>query len=1031
MQWRPSTSFDTREKTELWSVLEQIFDRTVSFAPLSRGDANVLRNSYVRRRRNDSPYLASLRSLLPSRLGDALLGSTEIELITFILEQTDNRILNVEGRRGVGKTTLLHYVESMIQEARLSTTPALLMLDGRELRSADVVTDASYLRLLCDELAHPRTTFDPALREPLQRFAAKLLKRTSDADVSRIARALAKDLPNNDTRLVTLLFDNLDQLSGDAIRAAADLARSVYYASGIGSVLCLRPGSTRSLMQTTSARALFSWIAIVEPPAVDAWLDRLAERMRNTCKNTAAPLGQLARSRLPVTPELVFEVMQRVADYLKSTSHRRRSMIGVLDGMAGGDLRQLSWLIRNLLSHRDLPEDYLLRGGDEPSFRPINAILEGENVVFRSRRGEGRVPIPNLLWYRTANGTIDLLLYHRILTLLDDYPIDTIELLDWLVVLGHQRVDGIGAIAELASAGLIGMTDREQLIVGQIPEQVFMMRAGYYYRDHLIADADYLLVVIADVPLEHRAMRHGTEPLYSQRLTSLAEYAQRLVTEERLQLGHIEAHMERQDSGATIDRLVRGGFLSEQIINTLSQSIERVGRSTAPRLAQTAAELAPLLSDLRARLAERLYNLNELRASIRLRTPLQPLKGVSVTTPGMQVEVRPERLGDAIELHADIHSAKGVPAAFVAFCAEEAGKTVGQATLVNLVRENHQRLHGKFPIRTTDAQLSAKTSVQAVALPANTRRVGLLSVNVENDRFVLHLFVYSDGRTEGRTLGIGEEVSVTTKWVRGEIAAVSEIVTAGKPFDAAIRTIGVELCRRVCGTTGAEILAAYYLLIDTLVIFSNHLDVPWEWLCIPPRRGQPDLPAIAIRWRVVRWPWDRIHGTALTLTRGFDDGPVERLGTIGIASNGRPKWRIPVPNALQRFRTAAERYDALHVVGHWDTEKQALELGRLVIKADGARAFAPVGPRHIIVSACDVATTEHSANVAIAFSEAAGCTSWAPLVKVRRDDVLAFDRELAAYLERSDQNGIDGFMRAHTPVMPFLLLYARYGICAE
>lgn len=1033
MQWRPSTAFDVTESTELWALFERIFDATVSMEPLCRGDENVLRNSYVRRRRNEAEYIETLRSQLPESIRGTVLGSTEIELITFLLEQRQNRVLNVEGPRGVGKTTLLHFVEDVIQQARIRPRPALLMLDGRQLRSLESITAAQYLALIRDELVEPRTNFDLPIRPATQRLAAKLQKELDEGKVGQFFRGLVNDLPGKDARLVTIIFDNLDQLSSDAIRVAADLAKSIYYASGIGSVLCLRPGSRMNLMQTASARALFSWVIPVEPPAVDAWLDRLAVRMRNTAKSTHAPLGRFAATNLPITPERVLVVMQRMSDLIKRSNHRGQSLVDVLDGMCGGDIRLLSWLTRNLLSHRSIPEEYLLTGAGEPSFRPVTAILEGPRVMYRSRRGEGRTPIPNLLSYRTAAGGTDLLLYHRTLSLLDDFPVATTELLTWLTSLGHEAVDARGVISELATHGLIGMTDREHLSNGDIPEQVFLTRSGYYYRDQLLSDADYLLTVVTDVALQHSSIRRGATVHYSQKVTSLAEYARCVEEEERLLLTHIEACIGRRDSRMIVDRVARSGFLSHAVVRVLARLVERAQKGSLSRIQSAIEVLQDAVVDLRSWEGERDLKLRALRTTMTLRQPARELQAVVATTPGMRVEVRPEAFGDEVELHADVLGTENVQAAFVAYRTDAAGDTNGQATLANLVGMKDQRLHGKFPQRTTREEFTdARTQIQTVMIPSSTRRVGLLSVNVEDGRFALQLYVYSDGRPETEALGLGERVDTVCEWARGELAEISDIVTSGRSFGPAVRTVGVELCRRVCGSTGAEILASRYQLIDTLVIFTKHLDIPWEWLCIPPKRGEPDLPSIGQQWRVVRWPWDRIQGTALTLTAGFADGPVEKLGTIGIAPGGRPKWRIPIPTALPRFRTAAERHDALHIVAHWDSERNALDLGhRLSIRADSARTYAPIGPRHIIVSACDVATTEQSVNVAIAFSETAGCTAWAPLVKIRRDDALALDRDLAAYLQTPEQDGIDGFMRGNSAALPLLSLYARYGICAQ
>jgi hypothetical protein len=1023
MRWRPSLDANVVESNELWQILQTIYDKTLSTAPLTRGNDTVLRYSYVRRRRNDSPHIETLRTLLPKGFPpDLSIGATEIDVLDFILNYTDNRILNLEGPRGVGKTTLVYFIENVLQWTSIAVKPILLVLDGLRLAESEATDSADYIKLIAEEMRYRGVQTDPRLRVLLSQAAEKLFEKPSVDRLMRTLRDLVPKLPTSDPRLITFVFDNLDQLPSNVIRAAADLARRIFASSKMGSILCLRPGSRAGLMKSASARALFNYSAVVEAPAMDAWIERLGERMGNLCKREPQLLGKVVSLNKTLSPAIISQAMVRFAELLAT---RRYSALTSLEAVSASDTRHLVLLVRRMLSHRSLPVAYLLEGSGDSTFFALQAMVEGDLHAYNSEADKASV-VPNLLWTTNSFGGYDFLLLYQLLALLDSGPTHTDVLFGWLSELGFAIADGEQGLAYLVNTILIRGTDKEKFREARLPEAFALTKAGEHYLNHMLSMTDYMAWMVLDVPLPHADVRRLGVTQFAPRIASLAELALEIINAEQAQLERLERRAENERLRHVLERLARTGSLSSALARSLGQAVTRAQASRSlevHRAGDKATKMVQQLNDW--------VQAHEARTRLiiqRLRGDSLTVKrdAVVLTSNGVRVELQVDDSGDAFSIAAKVRSSSDVDAVFVAIRSSFGSFTVSSATVVDRSTERRSsgtELLGVFPTIEKEKQITAEAlQIQTVSLSGGANRVGLLSIEEILGRFSINLSVVSGGTQKYTLSGPPTSIDEIRHWWTSERGRISSAVAATKPLDETIRVAGVGLTRRLLDENSANILAGQQKLIDTLVIFTHHLDIPWEWLSLTDSSGSP-LP-IALAWNVLRWPWDRIEGAALTVADFNGNKSALPMVTVGLPKNSAAPWIAGTPRKLEQLQKLARKYRTVHIVGQWDRRHNALVVGSMRLTTDAAGTYPLNGAANVILSVCDDGGAEFGSHLAAYIAAGSRCVTWAPLIALRKRDAARLDSELASYLAaRAEKDDTDNEKR----VSP-LCLYARYGL---
>lgn len=138
MSWRPSTdkSIALPNFSAFWADMESVYDNVADPASLPRAKWDQLCDNYIVIRKGSSLYDAeSGKRRLPAEFRDQVLGEAEISILDVITNMEGSRAALIEGPRGSGKTSLLHYIEAVTARCYKKCPPIFLIINGLQLAS--------------------------------------------------------------------------------------------------------------------------------------------------------------------------------------------------------------------------------------------------------------------------------------------------------------------------------------------------------------------------------------------------------------------------------------------------------------------------------------------------------------------------------------------------------------------------------------------------------------------------------------------------------------------------------------------------------------------------------------------------------------------------------------------------------------------------------------------------------------------------------------------------------------------------------
>lgn len=1029
MPWRPSQdpTINRDATNSLWRRIAPDFLAAATLEPLPRHDPET-RRRYVRERKDDPSNDPVAKAHLPAALHSEDLGPTDVTLLSFLLRQRQDRIANLVGPRGAGKTTLLHFAELALGKvATDSCSPQLLILNGLRLGRDATLTD--WIALLRNELA--RSSTEPSALQPALQAGLGCLASTTASfeDVRLAAVTIVRSLPASDSLLLTIVFDNLDQLSPAAIASALELSRAIYLASGLGTIVCTRPGVRAELLREPAASAFFRFTLSVRPPLVRGWLGKLAkvlgaEFSRAPHSYAAAESTDVALQNL--TGPALADALDRFAAALEGG---KLTLVETLEAASADDTRHLLQLVRRLLSHRDLPVAYLL-GQDSslPAFAALKALLEGPRLLF-----SGDSEVPNLLYVQERHGTFDYLLPHHVLALLAD-PYRQVEvrcLLEWTAELGYEDADVRAFLAQALAAQVVGCSEGEAF--PDAPEEraaAFLTSSGHYYLHHLLRSVAYVANAVVDVPLAHEHWRGGFRDTFLQRIASVLEYADAVCKAERRQLRVLAERPPSAHSRYVAGVFSRGGLLSAAILATLTEIVQSASSTRGEGLREILdGELARRVTQLETWLATAERVLDGLVRAGTERVPgwPSPPLQLSVSDPGWTVRVSQQRVGDDVAVHVDVSG----------------GTTRQQGALVAL-----EEVRGESPVRrivplprsaSSARGFSSKGNTWAIGvgrsvgplgaslvpLPGHLSRVGVLAAIREHDECVsctLHSFVIGESFVVGRY-----PANDWDECARKGLVDVEARVLSGKSPTEALRIAGRRLSRTIGGASkGDRVLGGMLGLLDTVLVFADTPMTPWEWLCPEPADGSA-LTALCEKWRMVRLPTADAIAGLVRVRAAHQDGGVGRLLTVGLTNDPLKPWRVKTPGSMEELARVARACDTLHLVGHWREGAFTTLDGSLEVTADGVDAF-PLEVQNCVVSCCAGAKVSRSMNLPMAIASRSGCPTWAPMVAIRLEDAVAVDDVVADCSRTGPIVGVSHLVAERRTAVQVLWTYVRYGL---
>ena len=1047
MAWRPSDdeTLQRPARNKLWDAVETLFDNRVSTTSLPRHKWDELSGSYIAARRYDVFHdVAALRSRLPVELAGSRMGPTEMELTDFILNYSTERVLNIEGPRGSGKTSLLRYVEEVIRSSGYVNWPIMLIVDCLGESEQSVLSESEISRLLGEELTKASEWIPPEYRSSITAAAEKILISPT-FNVARTQFVIARQKLGKLFSRLVLVFDNLDQHAPSTVIRCMELTKQLHVATQLASLITLRPGCLQGVQSRGGARAYFRFRMNVSAPQTRAWIEKIGIRV---AAGAAAEFKEKGKYRRVDTIDLdeatIIKIFQRLGRLLVTVPRGQDSAVGILDSVAADDVRHLVLLVRHLLSHKELPVDWLLSDlVPTPDYYPIAAVLEGDRFLY-----DGRSFVPNLLCRDVSDGTHDFLINYRILTLLNAgvHAVASRHLVRQLQILGHNVRTIVESVKALHDALLIRSTSAEQIHHdAPLPDAFFITEAGEYYLHRLVGNIDYLVTVIPNVPLAHENLKANLSRrrlyTYVDRLSSLRELIEKVKEQEAAQINRLQERGATEDVAAIADALENDGMLCNALVEGLVNARTRGEHSRSEAVQRESQDLDSVVASMRDWIGEQQKKLRTIAEKSRdMRVP--DIADVVLRDLDTQVSVKQvsTRIRSHIQTSIEVRTLAKTKFALVAltglrgaepfstaaWAVRKAGATnVLLAEIMGVMQESSSEI----------TRLKAQAIVGGLE---GLGRVGLLTTSDsggEEIKLRLQLLKSDKAGIERREIGRSLRLSDVEDAV-AKVRDKVEISTGNADsFPDIFREQGVRLSRIFLDEQGENTLASYRYLIDTLVIFVSKraMSVPWEWIRPAPNRHDSDPASLGESFHVIRWPGERMEDVIDAMAQLSLIGhknPVGVLTTIGLACDAGKTWRNESPKRVPELFSLGDSCSTLHLVGHIPDGDQALHIleGGPRLSEDSMRAFRLQAPQ-VILSGCEAGATKEATNLAIELSLASGCAVWAPMVKIRRGDVEVFDDQLASIAAENSELSLSDHFKIQRDGGDFLTqLYTRYGI---
>lgn len=556
---RVSHEYATRSPNPIWNQYLPLLEKVCEPVEPMHLDEDSLRTLYTTRRLSgySQQAMMSLQESLGQHVSDLpphLYGYTEADIIVWLFSDVTHLLLYLVGSRGVGKTSLIHYLfrglwQTSVQLQELCPIIVDLRQHGRSPSEVSILYSLvnavdKFLkkdRLSVTEWETPTFNVLSGLMHSDERLldpeAARLQLDVYAGQLSAAVSAVNRQL--------VIVFDNCDQASPAAITSILSLARSFTLNHRIRVIIPMRPFTERSQIEREcNLGGFFAYSVSVLPPDLVAILSR---RVVEFAPKFASRKG---KTKLELAPDRTYEfgygesepIIQAFIEYFVKVDIQQL----VVMKLCNTDMRRALVTIRSFLRSRTLPAESFLpfihtKTSEHAhmrlrNFHLLKGIMVDDRIHYRDDLPQESATILNVFDLGLEVEEYDYLIQLRILSLLAHRPqgLPKLHLIRLLRVLGRKSDTCRFALRRLLRRGLISSPEHDE--IENNTEFFRITETGNFYLEDLVKDPEYLFQVVYDIPLLHKTWSLGTRDEFGPTVESLFELLERLIKQEKIEL---------------------------------------------------------------------------------------------------------------------------------------------------------------------------------------------------------------------------------------------------------------------------------------------------------------------------------------------------------------------------------------------------------------------------------------------------------------------------------------------------------------
>jgi hypothetical protein len=528
-----------------------------------------------------SSYLARLPEDVRCLLKDGesqsrIVGEAELDLLDFLFNYKNNRVLTLVGHVGVGKTTLLRYVlfglrikcESL--QKFLPITLDCLEVCSNQLDYGDLIYATQHA--VDHSIQACRPTYD----------ADALSRLNSDFDFTKATRAHKTARSSSFLSYISglkncfkeheiiLVLDNLDHCHADIVPAVYSLARSVFKVSEVFVIVAMRHTTYRTQRETSQERGAFYRFSIhIDPPELT---EVIARRIAKATGRYSAIMTAKSGHQIKIQDAL--GAFQNAAEHILD----RRVQFQFLSGLCNNDIRRALAYFVEFMKYKDLDQRLVFATAGENSggisqsrerrgglfSHLLDGLMLGINQYYRGSNS----PIANL--FRFERGAlVSYIIQYSLLAILG-YRSNLERkdhIIGWLSELSYSERDIIALIEKLLNKRLI-YSPEDEIDISRI-RHLRITDSGLFYLEHLAQNPQYLYNAVYDIPLEHTKFTDAASDSFRTRLASIIELLEQVSTEESNRLAYTEG-----DHSVVVAGYARFGLLSRRILSAAESLVD-------------------------------------------------------------------------------------------------------------------------------------------------------------------------------------------------------------------------------------------------------------------------------------------------------------------------------------------------------------------------------------------------------------------------------------------------------------------------